>query len=152
MIRGLKSGNYEVAGVYPNIAQISAVKITQGRFLNENDITFKRKVCVIGRAVKENLFKPEEKTLGDYVSINGVYFMVVGVSVPMGSGGQAEQEASRVVVPFTTFQNAFNYGDQVGWFAISSQPNISAAVAEEKVIALMKERHKIAPVKITQAK
>ncbi len=145
VIRGLKSGNYEVAGVYPNIAQISAVKITQGRFLNENDITFKRKVCVIGRAVKENLFKPEEKTLGDYVSINGVYFMVVGVSVPMGSGGQAEQEASRVVVPFTTFQNAFNYGDQVGWFAISSQPNISAAVAEEKVIALMKERHKIAP-------
>lgn len=145
VIRGLKSGNYEVAGVYPNIAQISAVKITKGRFLNENDITFKRKVCVIGRAVKENLFKPEEKTLGDYVSINGVYFMVVGVSVPMGSGGQAEQEASRVVVPFTTFQNAFNYGDQVGWFAISSQPNISAAVAEEKVIALMKERHKIAP-------
>lgn len=145
VIRGLKSGNYEVAGVYPNIAQISAVKITQGRFLNENDITFKRKVCVIGRAVKENLFKPEEKTLGDYVSINGVYFMVVGVSVPMGSGGQAEQEASRVVVPFTTFQNAFNYGDQVGWFAISSQPNISAAVAEEKVIALIKERHKIAP-------
>jgi putative ABC transport system permease protein len=145
VIRGLKSGNYEVAGVYPNIAQISAVKITQGRFLNENDITYKRKVCVIGRAVKENLFKPEEKTLGNYVSINGVYFMVVGITVPMGSGGQAEQEASRVVVPFTTFQNAFNYGDQVGWFAISSQPNISAAVAEEKVIALMKERHKIAP-------
>ncbi|MBK8845117.1 MAG: ABC transporter permease [Bacteroidetes bacterium] len=145
VMRGLKSGNYEVAGVYPNIAKISAVKITQGRFLNENDITNKRKVCVIGRAVKENLFKPEEKVLGDYVSINGVYFMVVGITVPMGSGGQAEQEASRVVVPFTTFQSAFNYGDQVGWFAISSQPNISAAVAEEKVIALMKERHKIAP-------
>lgn len=145
VIRGLKSGAFEVVGVYPNIAQISVVKITGGRFLNENDIREKRKVCIIGARVKEVLFKADENALGQYIRINGVYFKVIGVSSSIANGDQARQEEQRIQLPFSTFQNAFNYGDVVGWFAISSQKGISASAAEEKVIAMVKERHKIAP-------
>jgi putative ABC transport system permease protein len=145
VVRGLKTGNYEVSGVYPNIAKISMVKIVEGRFLNENDIKEKRKVCVIGSRVKEELFKTTENPLGEYVRINGVYFKVIGVTVPTSSGNEAKQEGQRIVVPFSTFQNAFNYGDVVGWFNIASAPNISASEAEDKVRAIIKERHKIAP-------
>lgn len=145
VMRGLKTGNFEVGGVYPNIAKISAVKITAGRFLNENDIREKRKVCVIGTRVREELFKADENPIGGYIRINGVYFKVIGTTVPMSNGGEARQEAQRIVVPFTTFQKAFNYGDVVGWFAISSANGIKASDAEEKVMAIIKERHKIAP-------
>lgn len=145
VVRGLKTGNYEVSGVYPNIAKINAIKITGGRFLNENDIREKRKVCVIGSRVSEELFKAGEKIIGDYIRINGVYFMVVGTTVPMSNGGEARQEAQRIVVPFSTFQKAFNYGDVVGWFAISTVPNAEVTVAESNVKALIRERHKIAP-------
>lgn len=145
VVRGLKSGNYEVSGVYPNIAQISMVKVTNGRFLNQNDIKEKRKVCVIGSRVNEELFKPNENPLGQYIRINGVYFKVIGITTPTSSGNEARQEGQRIVLPFTTFQNAFNYGDIVGWFAIASAPSISASQAEEKVRAIIKERHKIAP-------
>ncbi len=145
VMRGLKTGNFEVGGVYPNIAKVKAIKITGGRFLNDNDIREKRKVCVIGNRVKEELFKADEDPLGSYIRINGVYFKVIGTTVPMSNGGDARQEAQRIVVPFTTFQNAFNYGDVVGWFAISSAPQIKASQAEEKVMAIIKERHKIAP-------
>ena len=145
VMRGLKTGNYEVGGVYPNIAKVSAVKITSGRFLNENDIREKRKVCVIGSRVREELFKAFENPLSQYIRINGVYFKVIGTTVPMSNGGEARQESQRIVVPFTTFQNAFNYGDVVGWLAISSAPSIAASQAQEKVMAIIKERHKIAP-------
>jgi putative ABC transport system permease protein len=145
VVRGLKTGNYEVSGVYPNIAKISNVKLINGRFLNENDIREKRKVCVIGSRVKEELFKVGENPLSQYVRINGVYFKVIGVSVPTSSGNEARQEGQRIVVPFSTFQNAFNYGDIVGWFNIASAPNITAEQAEEKVMSIIKERHKIAP-------
>ena len=145
VVRGLKTGNYEVSGVYPNIAKINAIKITGGRFLNENDIREKRKVCVIGSRVSEELFKAGEKIIGDYIRINGVYFMVVGTTVPMSNGGEARQEAQRIVVPFSTFQKAFNYGDVVGWFAISTVPYAEVTVAESNVKALIRERHKIAP-------
>ncbi len=145
VVRGLKTGNYEVSGVYPNIAKISRVKLISGRFLNDNDIREKRKVCVIGSRVKEELFKVGENPLSQYVRINGVYFKVIGVSVPTSSGNEARQEGQRIVVPFSTFQNAFNFGDIVGWFNIASAPNITAEQAEEKVMSIIKERHKIAP-------
>jgi putative ABC transport system permease protein len=145
VVRGMKTGSYEVSGVYPNIAQISMVKLVNGRFLNDNDIREKRKVCVIGSRVKEELFKPEENPLSKHIRINGVYFKVIGVTIPSSGGNEARQEGQRIVVPFSTFQNAFNYGDIVGWFNIASAPNISAAQAEEKVMSIVKERHKIAP-------
>lgn len=145
VVRGLKTGNYEVNGIYPNIAKINAIKITSGRFLNENDIREKRKVCVIGSRVSEELFKAGEAIIGGYIRINGVYFMVVGTTIPMSNGGEARQEAQRIVVPFSTFQKAFNYGDVVGWFAISTVPNAPVTLAESTVKALVRERHKIAP-------
>jgi len=145
VVRGLKTGNYEVSGVYPNIAQVSVIKVENGRFLNENDIREKRKVCVIGSRVKDELFKVGENPMGDYIRINGVYFKVIGVTIPNSSGNEAREEAQRIYLPFTTFQNAFNYGDIVGWFAITSAPNITASQAEDKVRAIIKERHKIAP-------
>jgi len=145
VVRGLKTGNFEVGGVYPNISQIQQIKIVNGRFLNENDIREKRKVCVIGSRVKEVLFKPGENPVGEYIRISGVYFKVIGETVATGSGGDARQQAQRIQLPFTTFQNAFNYGDIVGWFAIASKKNIPASEAEEKVMALVKERHKVAP-------
>ena len=145
VVRGMKTGSYEVSGVYPNIAQISMVKLVKGRFLNDNDIREKRKVCVIGSRVKEELFKPEENPLSKHIRINGVYFKVIGVTIPSSGGNEARQEGQRIVVPFSTFQNAFNYGDIVGWFNIASAPYISAAQAEEKVMSIIKERHKIAP-------
>jgi len=145
VVRGLKTGNFEVNGVYPNIADIQQELITDGRFLNDNDIREKRKVCVIGARVREVLFTKDEQPVGDYIQINGVYFKVIGVSKPTGNGGDAEQQSQRIQLPFTTFQNAFNYGDIVGWFAISSRKNIPASVAEDKVIAMVKERHKVAP-------
>ncbi len=145
VMRGLKTGNFEVNGVYPNLSKIKAVKITAGRYLNENDIRERRKVCVIGSRVKEELFKSEENPLAQYIRINGVYFKVIGISTPLSNGGEARQEAQRIELPFSTFQNAFNYGDRVGWFAISSAPNIAASAAQERVLALIKERHKIAP-------
>jgi putative ABC transport system permease protein len=145
VVRGLKSGAFEVNGVYPNIAQISPVKMVSGRFFNENDIREKRKVCVIGSRVREVLFTNEENPIEQYIRINGVYFKVIGLTTSTANGDQARQEEQRLQIPFTTFQNAFNYGDVVGWFAIASAPAVSASVAEEKVIAIMKERHKIAP-------
>ena len=71
--------------------------------------------------------------------------MVIGVTTPMGNGGDARQQAQRIQVPFSTFQSAFNYGDRVGWFAICAAKNIPASLAEQKVMALVKERHKVAP-------
>jgi putative ABC transport system permease protein len=145
VVRGLKTGNFTVSGVYPEVSKIETVKIKEGRNLNQNDLTQKRKVCVIGKRVKELLFNKGETALGDYIRINGVYFRVIGVSEPAASGDNGREQAESVNVPFSTFQQAFNFGDVVGWFAVTAKKGVPATEAEEKAIALLRERHKIAP-------
>jgi putative ABC transport system permease protein len=145
VIRGLKTAAAQIDGNYPSAQEIQKLNIIKGRFINDNDIKENRKVCVAGQRVVEMLFKKGEDPMGQYIQINGVYFKIVGLSVPNSGGQDGREQAQTINIPFTTFQRAFNYGDIVGWYAINAQPGIPAEVAEEKAIAVLKERHKIAP-------
>jgi putative ABC transport system permease protein len=145
VVRGLKTAACEVQGTYPNTTQISKVLVSQGRFINDLDMKEKRKVCVVGSHVVELLFKKGEKAVGEYIRIHGVYFKIIGVTTVATGGDEGRQQAQRIIVPFTTFSNAFHYGNLVGWFAIRSKDNIPVEQTEEKVLAVLRERHKIAP-------
>ncbi len=145
VIRGLKTAACEIQACYPNIAKISNIKMKDGRFVNEMDINEKRKICVIGPRVVEMLYKKDEKVIGTYIRVNGVYFTVVGVTVVTQGGNDGREQAQRINIPYSTFQNAFNYGNVVGWFAIKAKDNVSAEEAEKHVMSILKERHKIAP-------
>lgn len=145
VVHGLKTAACQIQANYPNITGISDIKMGKGRFINELDIKEKRKICVIGPRVAEMLFQKNENVIGEYIRVNGVYFRVVGLTAPTSGGNEGREQAQRINIPFSTFQNAFNFGDVVGWFAIKSRKDIPAEQSEEKVISILKERHKIAP-------
>ncbi len=145
VVRGLKTGTFNVMGQYPEFILVMKKDIVKGRFLNQKDIDDKRKICVIGPRVQEVLFKKDENPMGQYIRINGVYFMVVGLTRVSRGGQEGQEDAQAVYVPFTTFQKAFNFGNKVGWFVVKAKDNITAEIAEQEAIAVLKERHKIAP-------
>lgn len=140
-----KSSSFSVMGDYPEIQYVQPMIFASGRFLNDLDVVEKRKVAVIGQRVQEVLFEPDEDPVGQSIKINGVYFQVVGTFRPMQTGEAAERPSQTIFVPFTTFQQAFNYGDRVGWFAITALPDQDASRVEKDVRAILASRHKIAP-------
>jgi putative ABC transport system permease protein len=142
---GLKTGSFSVYGDYPEIFKIQSYKLNEGRALNHIDEKEKRKIAVIGSLVQSVLFGEGVSPLGKNIEINGVFFQVVGVFRSSQSGDRGEEAASTIFVPFSTFQSAFNYGNIVGWFAITSKPNIPVSQVQDKVMALLKERHSIHP-------
>jgi putative ABC transport system permease protein len=143
--RGVKTGAFNVNGDFPEIARLESVRIVGGRFLDPMDLAERRKVAVIGARVKEILFAKNEDPLGQHVRINGVYFKVIGVFKPRTSQEGRDGASETIFVPFTTFQSAFNFGDRVGWFAIVAKDGVRASEVEKKVLALLKDRHRIAP-------
>jgi putative ABC transport system permease protein len=143
--RGRKAGGFNVTGDYPDIASIQSFRMLSGRFLNPYDVEEVRKVAVIGRRVRDLLFERGEEAVGQSIEIRGVYFQVVGVFSSMQSGEDAERESSTIFVPFPTFQRAFNFGNQVGWLAVVAKPEAPASLAEKNVLAVLKERHRVAP-------
>ena len=143
--RGTKTGAFEIYGDYPEFIKQQPMDILQGRFISYSDINSKRKVCVIGTDVVKGLYDKGEDPLGTYIKINGVNFMVVGTFKMNNSQGDNEQNANTVYIPFTTFGQAFNRGDNVGWMAITAVDDVPITVIKQKVFDLMKFRHKIDP-------
>lgn len=145
VVRGLESGDFSVNGDFPQIQEVELFDIVQGRFLNPLDLEEKRKIAVIGTRVQELLFKKGEDPLGEYIRINGVFFQIVGVFKPRTAGERSTREAEGIFTPFSTFQQAFNKGGRVSWFAITAKPGVPASLAEEKVKAYLKGAHRIHP-------
>jgi putative ABC transport system permease protein len=145
VIRGLKSGAFSINGDTPDFFKITPFKVLQGRLINENDIINYRKVAAIGKRVYNELFEPGENPVGQSIQINGVYFTVVGLFDNIRSGNGDNEESKTIFIPFTSFQRAFNMGNIVGWYSITSQDDVPVSVVEEKVLKLLAERHSVSP-------
>jgi putative ABC transport system permease protein len=145
VIRGKKSGGFAIFGDYPVFNDIDPLNIIQGRFINDLDIKEKRKVAVIGTRVVEILFEKGENPLNRYIQIQGVWFQVIGIVQSKRTGENASQENQRIFMPFTTLQRTFNYGDEIGFFNITSKDGIPVSVVEEKAMKILKARHAIDP-------
>ena len=145
VIRGPNTGAFEIYGDYPEYIKQQPMDILDGRFISYSDINTKRKICVIGTDVIKGLYEKDEDVLGSYIKINGVNFLVVGTFKMSNSQGDREQDANTIYIPFTTFGQAFNRGDRVGWMAITAEDGVPVTTVKQQVFDLMKARHKIAP-------
>jgi len=145
VIRGLKTGAFNILGDVPDVNKIDPLDMLKGRFLNEIDLQKNRKIAVIGKRVKDVLFEEEDEAVGEYIKINGIFFQVVGVFKSMHSQGWGEWQDQCIFIPFTTLQKTYNYGNRVGHYSITSKDNYTASYVEDKVKALLKRRHKIHP-------
>ena len=145
VIYGLNTGMYQVQGDYPDFNYIDPVEILEGRFINELDINASRKVAVVGKRVIDDLLKADENPIGKYIRIQGVYFQIIGVFASKHSGRWGENQELTIILPFTSMQKAFNIGNRVYVFAMTSKPNISVSQTLEKARALMLARHSCSP-------
>ncbi|WP_166920649.1 ABC transporter permease [Flavobacterium poyangense] len=145
VVRGTKTSSFTVYGDYPELIKQQPMDIIKGRFVNQQDITERRKVAVIGKGVISELYGKEEEAIGSYVKINGINFMVIGVYKSKQQGGNAEQEQKNIFVPFTTFQLAFNFGDKVGWMALTAKDEVSITSLKPKILELIKSLHSVNP-------
>lgn len=145
VVRGTKTSSFTVYGDYPELIKQQPMDIIKGRFINQQDITERRKIAVIGKGVISELYGKEEEVIGTYVKINGINFMVIGVYHSKQQGGNAEQEQKNIFIPFTTFQQAFNYGDKVGWMALTAKDETSITSLKPKILELIKSLHSVNP-------
>ncbi len=142
-VRGSKSGAFKVFGDYPTIDKVSKKKIFDGgRFINEEDITYERKVCVIGEDIYKQFYDKDEEAVGDFVRINGIYFKVIGVYKPTQSGFEGDDS---IYLPFTTFQTIFNQGKNISWMVITAKEDKNIVNTEATIKTLLKRMHNVHP-------
>ena len=90
----------------PDHQFIEKSELVSGRFINQRDLQESTKVIVIGRLVKEDLFKTE-KVLGEYIDLNNIQYKVVGVYQDIGD----DNEERIIYMPLTTAQRIYGNND-----------------------------------------
>ncbi|MGI6066954.1 MAG: ABC transporter permease [Bacillota bacterium] len=94
-----------VEGVNEDYLHVRNQGVESGRFIHPLDVEHRQKVAVIGTDVVQELFGAINP-IGEYVQINGIDFLVVGIleskgSSMMGSGDE------KIVIPVSTAQRMF---------------------------------------------
>jgi len=142
-VHNFKTGNFGVFGDYPELDLVQKKDMVYGRFINENDIKERKKVCVIEEEIYKQLFDKDVYPIGTYIKLNDINYQVVGMykQGQVGSGGPQ----GNIHIPFTTFQQVYNRGDSIGWFMITGKPEFDIVQIEADVKLLLRNLHKVHP-------
>ena len=92
-LRGVTSSYQEVFGSYSSL----------GRFMAPSDDLKRRRVCVIGHFVREELALPDDP-VGTYIHVANEWMKVIGVMEEQG-GIYGDQLDNHVLVPYGTMQS-----------------------------------------------
>jgi len=131
-----------VMGVWPNYTDVRYIPMAQGRFINDADVSDRRRVAVLGSKAAMLLF-PGRPMVGEAITINGTEFRIVGAVQKISRGNQ-DYDDQKVYIPVTTMQELYPLkGDNIAQDALTSiqyQPTkpgdaTAAVAAVHRVIA-----------------
>lgn len=131
---GAKKVYTDITATAPVLEQVENKTMLSGRFLNETDMDYSRRVIVLSESVAEELFGNGE-AVGQYVTLQNMRFQVVGVeknTKPLYSAVTSEKS----YLPLTAYHDYFG-GNTVGEISISvDDTEHMDQVAQESLAAL----------------
>jgi len=111
--------------------------MVEGRHINDKDVAESRKVCIIGEiARKELMGKGSGSAIGEYLTIKGTKFKIVGEYTDEGS----DNEKRKIYLPITTAQGVFGKSDMINQIMLT----VGDATKEETLAMVDNIRTKIA--------
>lgn len=143
---GQRKGKYYLMGYTPEFQKISPQPLRFGRFINQLDVTEKRKVCVIGEQIWKELFPGGENPVGATIKMNDLYLDVVGVmqrgSTSINIGSNPE---TTIAVPNSLVQQLWNEGTSVDMITLMARDDVRIQDIEDKCRRIIASNHIISP-------
>lgn len=139
---GAKSTTGRVIGTTNSYPKVNQLFIQKGRFLSESDNQTRRRVCVIGTQVRDNLLLPENP-IGEFIEINSEWVKVIGLAEPKGEMLGFKQD-DIVLLPYSTMQSLNGNQTQVDIQIQLTVTNLDEMeTVTEKISKLLRQSHHI---------
>ena len=131
-------------GVEPEFFEIQLPVIYKGRVFNDADVRERRKVVEIGKNIANELFGNEDP-IGKFISINGIYFQVIGVLGQSGEFSIGEKIDDSVTIPQNIMQDAFALGNDIDFVMFSVEPGYDPDDIKPSLMRVIRSNHPIHP-------
>jgi putative ABC transport system permease protein len=135
-----------ITGTSPEYFDIRNWPMALGASVTQTDIDGGTKVIVLGQTVVDKLYGPNANPVGLTVRVNGKPFTVIGVAAKKGQSANGQDYDDAAFIPFTTFAQKIQGG--LGKYlqgSIMVLASSSTARAQEDIVALLRDRHHLAP-------
>ena len=103
---GGESHSTQLQAVTADYLQVRNVTLSDGEFINDDQVLGRASVVVLGSDVAENLFGTTVGLVGETVRLQGQPFRIIGVEESKGGSGFGSQD-DHVTIPLTTAQARF---------------------------------------------
>ena len=115
-------------------------ELAEGRFFDDSEIRGRKRVCVLGSEVVDELFYGNSPT-GEWIRINGVPFEVLGAAGPVG--GSFGSPDNQIIAPLTTVQQRVLGRSYLSTIGVSAQSPAVVDKVEKGIEILLRRRHKL---------
>jgi putative ABC transport system permease protein len=142
---GDRRSSATVTGMAAEYQKIETPKLRYGRYLNDMDIVKRRKVCVIGKKVYNDLFPGGGDPCGQNLRIDSVYYMVIGVDYRTSGINIGGEGGQKIILPITLMQQTYNFGNSVHTIALAGKSGVQMSEIAPRVRAVIARAHLIDP-------
>lgn len=151
VVYGDQNDSTSILGVDTDYTAVKEINPEIGQFFTKEDISNESAVVVLGSAVRNSLFQPNEPVIGTSIRIQNGRYRVIGVAEAKGSVGGQDQD-DRVYIPLTTMSariagNSSLNGTAISGFWVKAKDQEQLEAAQFQVTNLLRIRHNIYPPK-----
>jgi len=135
-----------ITGIIPEYAYMRSIwPEPGGRWLNDLDLKYKRRVVFIGNKLRDFLFGENANAIGKYVYIDQTPFMVIGVmKAKTQTSSYNQRDQDRAFIPMTTHKSIFGQNYVENFIYQIGNPSINESVRKQ-VYAVMGKKFKFDP-------
>jgi len=147
VVLGNQNWSTQIQGVTPEYFEAREWNVISGRAFDQNDMSGAVKIAILGQAVVQQLFGDTDP-VGQVIRVRRVPCVVVGVLEPKGQSMSGQDQDDIVLLPINTVRNRVLGTTQgalrrVGSLLIKTHEGADMKAAEDKIRALMRQRHKV---------
>lgn len=129
--------NTIIYGAQANYPKLISVKITAGKLFTTSEEIGGRRVAIIGPTLQKNLFGTSSP-LGQFISIAGVKYQVIGILEARGSVFGVDQD-NIAAIPLSAAQRQFGI-DRLNTIYIAANKSEEVRAVQEKATAILSKR------------
>ncbi|MEW6108032.1 MAG: ABC transporter permease [Nitrospirota bacterium] len=129
-----------IAGVTVDWLEVWDWNVTEGEFLNDDDVSNHSRVALLGKGVADQLFGKTDP-VGESITIRNLSFKVKGVLESKGTSPAGTDMDDRVVVPLSTAQKRLANKEFLSQIKIKLADYKKMTETVINIKALLRERH-----------
>ena len=129
-----------IVGSTPEFQIVRNWDLSEGRFFNEAEVRGRKRVCVLGSELVNELFLGRSP-IGEWIRIDGIPFEVIGAAKEVG--GSWGSPDNQIAAPLSTVQYRVLGGGTISMIGVSAQSADIIDEVEKGIELLLRRRHKL---------